>query len=95
MSSKSKKKKNAAEELGEVSFEDALARLEELVDRLEEGEVPLQESLSAYAEGTRLVRHCMKQLEDAEQTLKTLSEDTGGDAGDADGNEDDGENTLF
>lgn len=95
MSPRARKKKEA-EPLEDVSFEDALGRLEELVDRLEEGEVPLQESLAAYAEGTRLVRHCMKQLEDAEQTLKTLSGEGDDPAGTGDDEIDsDGENTLF
>jgi exodeoxyribonuclease VII small subunit len=86
---------------GEPSFEDALARLEDLVERLEEGEVPLEESLAAYAEGTRLVKLCMDRLARAESTVRELHASTQGfrleapDAapdGDAeDGGDDDGE----
>lgn len=58
-----------------LSFEQALDRLEALVAKLEEGEVPLEESLQAYVEGTRLVRECMERLRSAEATIQRLSED--------------------
>lgn len=60
------------------TFEEALARLEALVERLEDGEVPLEESLKAYAEGTRLVRSCLEQLERAETVIRELTETAGG-----------------
>ena len=44
---------------GELTFEDALERLQELVARLEEGDVPLEESVQAYADGMRLVKTCL------------------------------------
>ena len=62
----------------ELSFEDALARLEELVERLEEGEVPLEESLGAYREGTELVKQCLARLGKAETLIKELSETADG-----------------
>jgi exodeoxyribonuclease VII small subunit len=62
----------------DVNFEEALARLESLVERLEEGEIPLDESLEAYAEGTRLVKLCLKELERADTLIRELSEDTDG-----------------
>lgn len=62
----------------ELSFEDALARLEELVERLEEGEVPLEESLGAYKEGTELVKKCLARLGKAETMIKELSETADG-----------------
>lgn len=58
----------------EVSFEDALARLEQLVERLEEGDVPLEESLGHYAEGTRLVKLCQERLDRAEALIRELTE---------------------
>jgi exodeoxyribonuclease VII small subunit len=57
-----------------LSFEAALRRLEEIVERLEDGEIPLEESLSAYAEGTRLVRRCLDRLAAAEAMIRELSE---------------------
>jgi exodeoxyribonuclease VII small subunit len=59
---------------GDLSFEEALERLEGLVERLEEGEVPLEESVQAYAEGMRLVKRCMEKLQNAEATIRELHE---------------------
>jgi exodeoxyribonuclease VII small subunit len=61
-----------------VSFEQALERLEALVEKLEEGAIPLEESLAAYVEGTRLVRHCLACLERAETVIRELTETSEG-----------------
>ena len=53
-------------------FEASLHRLEEIVQRLEQGDVPLEESLGIYEEGVRLSRQCLEQLRDAELRLKKL-----------------------
>jgi len=58
----------------EITFEAALERLQVLVDRLEEGDVPLEESVRAYADGMRLVRTCLSRLESAEETIRRLQE---------------------
>ena len=71
-------KGGAAATGGAPSFEAALERLEAIVTRLEEGEVPLEESIEAYAEGTRLVRQCLEKLAAAEATIRDLSEKGGG-----------------
>lgn len=55
-----------------VPFEQRRARLEEIVSRLESGELPLEESLALYEEGVSLVRACMQELDDAEQKVKIL-----------------------
>ncbi len=57
----------------ETSFESNLHRLEQIVDILEQGEVPLEESLKMYEEGVLLSRKCMEILSQAEKKLKTLS----------------------
>ena len=62
----------------ELSFEEALERIEAIVTRLEEGEIPLEKSIEAYAEGTHLVRQCLQKLEEAERTIQKLSEESGG-----------------
>ncbi len=67
-------KKTPRESAEQPTFEDALDKLEGIVERLEEGEVPLEESLTAYEEGTRLVRFCLETLEKAEGRIRTLSE---------------------
>jgi len=47
-----------AEDVSQLSFEAALARLEEIVRALEKGEAPLDQSIELYQEGDRLKRHC-------------------------------------
>ncbi len=61
------------------TFEAALNRLEEIVSRLERGEITLDESLSAFQEGTGLVRLCMERINAAETAVRKL---TKGDAPD-------------
>ncbi len=58
----------------EISFEDAIKRLEELVAALENGKAPLDESLALFEEGVALVAQCKKQLDNAEQKVKILTE---------------------
>ena len=54
------------------SFEQMLARLDEIVRALEKGDAPLEESLSLYTEGAELIRICTGQLDEAEQTVIRL-----------------------
>jgi exodeoxyribonuclease VII small subunit len=54
------------------SFEDALLRLEEIVQRLETGEASLEESLTLFEEGIKLARLCSGQLDGAEGKLRIL-----------------------
>jgi len=60
------------------SFEDALHQLEDLVARLESDEVPLEESLTAFERGQRLLRYCEAKLARAEQVFKQLARDAEG-----------------
>lgn len=55
-----------------MSFEQAMARLEEIVQQLERGEAPLEESLTLFEEGTRLIHKCSAQLDTAEQKVSKL-----------------------
>ncbi len=61
----------------EVSFEDALDRLEEIVDLLESGENPLEKSLELFEEGVGLVKLCNKKLENVENSVKILINNDG------------------
>src|SRR3984885_7575760 len=54
-------------------FEDLLARLEQIVSDMENGEMPLEKLLSHYEEGMRLVKACGDRLTDAEQKVEILS----------------------
>ncbi|HLR78896.1 MAG TPA: exodeoxyribonuclease VII small subunit [Burkholderiaceae bacterium] len=69
-------------------FETALARLEELVARMETGTLPLEESLRAYEQGVELAKICQRRLDHAEQQVKVLQENLlrplDGDADEAD-----------
>ena len=55
-----------------VSFEQAMDRLEEIVRQLEQGDAPLEEALSLFEEGTRLIKKCSTQLDKAEQKVSRL-----------------------
>ena len=61
----------------ELSFEQALARLEGLVGRLESGDLALEEALAAFEEGVRITRQCAARLEDAERRIEELVEKGG------------------
>jgi len=56
----------------DIKFEDALSKLEEIVEKLESGELSLEESLAAFEEGIRLSRICSKQLDAAERKIEIL-----------------------
>ena len=60
------------------SFEEALQQLEQIVQKLEKGELPLEESLKLYEEGIRLSRLCHGKLEEAEGKIEMLMKDARG-----------------
>jgi exodeoxyribonuclease VII small subunit len=62
------------------SFESALKQLEEIVQRLERGELTLEESLTCYEDGIRLSRLCHTKLEEAERKIEMLVKDARGEA---------------
>ena len=61
----------------EISFENALDRLEEIVDLLESGENPLEKSLELFEEGVKLVKLCNKKLDNVENSVKILMNNDG------------------
>lgn len=65
-------KKRGREAPPEPSFEQALADLEKIVQRLESGELPLEESLRLYEDGVRLTRACSARLDAAEGRIEIL-----------------------
>lgn len=56
----------------ELKFEAALAELEQIVQNMEGGRLPLEESLEAYRRGAELLKHCQQQLGDAEHKIRIL-----------------------
>ncbi len=61
-----------------VSFETMMQRLQDLVDRLEAGNLTLEDSIRAYEEGMALVRKCTAVLSQAEQRIQKLTRDAAG-----------------
>ena len=55
-----------------LSFEQSMARLDEIVRHLEKGDMPLNDSLALFEEGTALIRSCEEQLDEAEQKVVKL-----------------------
>ena len=64
----------------ELKFEAALDRLEEIVKRLEDGDMPLEESLRLFEEGVKLSRLCDQKLQAAERRIEILVKDQEGGA---------------
>lgn len=60
------------EKAAKLSFENALTKLETIVDTMEQGEVPLAELLAKYEEGTRLLQVCESRLKEAELKIEKL-----------------------
>lgn len=54
------------------TFEEAMARLEAIVTQLEKGDVPLEEAMALFEEGTALMKQCAKTLDGAEQKVAKL-----------------------
>ena len=61
-------------------FEAALAELEQIVERLEQGELSLEQSLRQFERGVELTRSCQKALREAEQKISILTRGPGGEA---------------
>jgi exodeoxyribonuclease VII small subunit len=68
-------------EIVALSFEDALRELEDIVDRLESGNVNLDESIDIYTRGTHLKRHCEAKLGDARARIDRIIPDGNGGVG--------------
>ncbi len=66
--------------MGELPFEEALRRLEEIVAELERGEMTLEESLSAFQEGIAMLRLCVSKLNDYEEKIEVIMEEFNGEA---------------
>ena len=61
-----------AENIAGMSFEDALRGLEDVVKRLESGDVPLDESLTLYERGEALRKHCQARLDAAQARIEKI-----------------------
>ncbi len=63
---------------GDRSFEECLQSLEKVVERIEGGELSLEDSLATFEEGVRLVQSCNRKLSDVERRIEVLTKDPDG-----------------
>ena len=61
-------------DIGKLSFEQAIKELGNIVGRIEQGQIPLQDSLKQYERGMALIKHCRTILEKAEKRIEKISE---------------------
>jgi len=59
-------------DIAAMSFEDALAELEQIVNRLEEGKGKLDEAIDSYERGAQLKQHCERKLNEAQQRVDRI-----------------------
>ena len=63
------------DEVGKLTFEQAIQQLKGIVDRIEQGEIPLQDSLEQYEKGMALIKHCRDILQKAEKRIEKISKE--------------------
>jgi exodeoxyribonuclease VII small subunit len=61
--------------LEKVSFEDSIKELTAIVSKIEQGEIPLQQSLEQYEKGMMLIKHCREILKKAEKRIEKIAEE--------------------
>lgn len=61
-----------------MSFEQSMQELETIVERLEKGEIPLEDAIHSYERGIELSRHCEKKLKDAKRRIDKIVVDKDG-----------------
>ncbi len=71
---------NMSDDTADLNFEDALRRLEDIVRKLENGDVPLDQSIALYEQGEKLRTLCQKRLEDAQAKIEKITLDRDGQA---------------
>ena len=67
--------KSQEKDIGELSFEEAIAGLTDIVGRIEQGQIPLQDSLQQYEKGMALIKHCRTILQKAEKRIEKITEE--------------------
>lgn len=65
-------------DMDKLNFEDAMKRIDEIVERLEDSTLKLDDSLVLYEEGVSLVAHCRKKLEEAQRRITYLTPNENG-----------------
>jgi exodeoxyribonuclease VII small subunit len=62
-------------DISKMSFEDAIKELTAIVGKIEQGQVPLQDSLEQYEKGMALIKHCRTILQKAEKRIEKITEE--------------------
>lgn len=75
MAKKKATTRKATEDLDELSFEQAVERVEAIIERIESGEAGLEQSIAEYERGVGLLKRCREILENAEQRIEKLAAD--------------------
>jgi exodeoxyribonuclease VII small subunit len=68
-------KEEIKNDISKMTFEQAIKELTAIVGKIEQGEIPLQDSLSQYERGMALIKHCKGILKKAEKRIEKISED--------------------
>lgn len=68
----------AKDDVKAMTFEQAMAELEQVVTRLDSGDVPLDESITLYERGAKLKAHCEAKLREAEEKVEAITLDASG-----------------
>ncbi len=66
--------KKQKDDLGELSFEESIKELTNIVGKIEQGQIPLQDSLEQYEKGMALIKQCRTILQKAEKRIEKISE---------------------
>ncbi len=65
--------KKRKDDISKLSFEESIRLLKEIVDKIEQGQIPLQDSLDQYEKGMALIKHCRGILQKAEKRIEKIS----------------------
>jgi exodeoxyribonuclease VII small subunit len=65
--------KKTKSDVSKLNFEDSIKRLKAIVEQIEQGEIPLQDSLEQYEQGMALIKHCRGILQQAEKRIEKIS----------------------
>jgi len=87
-----KKTKN---DVSKLNFEDSIKRLKAIVEQIEQGEIPLQDSLEQYEQGMALIKHCRGILQQAEKRIEKISKVDRDEPESAEGDADAEDEALF
>ena len=67
-------KKQKKDDMGELNFEESIKELTNIVGKIEQGQIPLQDSLEQYEKGMALIKQCRTILQKAEKRIEKISE---------------------